>query len=84
MGATIGVRDDYDAGAYGRRRSVRRTVGKRRTVSWVTRMMCWRGLIWAEAGVVRQSAASVKRKQLVHGFPPLARLRAAPATLFTD
>jgi len=28
--------------------------------SWMTRMMCWKEVIWAAAGAVRQSAASVK------------------------
>ncbi len=36
--------------------------------SWMTRMMCWKAVIWAEAGVARQSAASVNGKSLFTTF----------------
>ena len=38
--------------------------------SWMTRMICWKEVIWAEAGAVRQSAASVKGNSWFMTFIP--------------
>ena len=38
--------------------------------SCTTRMMCWNEVIWAEAGVVRQSAASVNGNSRFIHLPP--------------
>jgi len=45
--------------------------------SWMTRMMCWKAVIWAEAGVARQSAASVNGTSLFTTLPPVTNLYCA-------
>ena len=38
--------------------------------SWMTRMMCWKAVIWAEAGVARPSAVNVNGISLFTTLPP--------------
>ena len=40
----------------------------------MTRMMCWKAEIWAEAGVARPSAASVNGNSLFTTLPPVTNL----------